>query len=111
MVASTGPRRFEVYWVCLDPTVGSEMQKTRPGVILSPDELNAHLNTVLVAPLTSTLRSYPFRPELTIKGKRGQIALDQLRVLDKMRLGRRMAVLAKPQQEMVLVLLREMFAA
>ncbi|MGE4552009.1 MAG: type II toxin-antitoxin system PemK/MazF family toxin [Desulfovibrionaceae bacterium] len=104
------PKRFEVHWVCLDPTVGSEMQKTRPAVIVSPDELNQSLRTVLVAPLTSTLRPWPFRPQLTIKGRAGQVCLDQLRTLDKQRLVGRMGRLTRPQQALVLKTLSEMFA-
>lgn len=110
VVAVSHPKRFEVYWVCLDPTVGSEIRKTRPGVVLSPDELNSALRTVLVAPLTSAVRPYPFRPTVEVEGKSGQIALDQLRVLDKSRLGRRLATLTPAEQDAALDILREMFA-
>jgi mRNA-degrading endonuclease toxin of MazEF toxin-antitoxin module len=72
MVAAAHPKRFEVYRVCLDPSVGSKMRKTRPGVVLSPDELNGSLRTVLVAPLTSTLRPYPFRPTVEVGARAGR---------------------------------------
>lgn len=78
--------QYEVYWINLDPTVGHEIKKTRPCVIISPDELNRGLGTVLVAPLTSTQRSYPFRSSCKIDGKRGSVALDQIRCLVKTRL-------------------------
>jgi mRNA-degrading endonuclease toxin of MazEF toxin-antitoxin module len=76
------PRRGAVYWVDLDPTRGSEIQKTRPCVVVSPDELNAHLRTVIVAPVTSGGQPYPWRVECRVQEKDGRVALDQLRLLD-----------------------------
>jgi len=70
----------------LDPTQGSEIAKTRPCVVVSPDELNAHLNTVVIVPLTSTLRGYPFRVQCVVAGKKGKLAIDQIRAVDKSRL-------------------------
>lgn len=70
----------------LDPTVGSEIQKARPCVIVSPDEMNRYLNTVIIAPMTSTVRGYPSRVALTFRRKRGEVVLDQLRAVDKQRL-------------------------
>lgn len=101
--------RFDIYWANLDPTIGHEIQKTRPVLIVSPDELNRHLATVLVAPLTSTIRPYPFRPTVTVNALQGQIALDQIRALDKVRLCGFLAVLDTADQERVLRLLAEMF--
>lgn len=83
-------KRGEVYWVNLDPTVGSEIQKTRPCLILSPDDMNATLPRVIVAPLTSGGQVIGCRPELEFKGKSARIVLDQLRSVDKKRLGGRM---------------------
>ncbi len=101
--------RFDIYWANLDPTIGHEIQKTRPVLVVSPDELNRHLATVLVAPLTSTIRPYPFRPIVTVNALQGQIALDQIRALDKVRLCGFLAVLDTADQERVLRLLAEMF--
>jgi len=83
-------KQYEVYWINLAPTVGHEIKKTRPGVIISPDELNNGLGTVLVAPVTSTQKSYPFRPDCQIAGKTESIALDQIRCIDKTRLVKKM---------------------
>lgn len=79
-------RRFDVFLTKLDPVVGSEMSKTRPCVVITPDEMNRHINTVLIAPLTSTIRKYPYRVTCVFAGREGQIALDQIRCADKSRL-------------------------
>jgi len=79
-------KQYEIYWANLDPTTGKEMKKTRPCVIISPDELNKHLATVLAAPLTSTIKNRPYRIKCNVEGKQGEIALDQVRCLDKARL-------------------------
>lgn len=84
--------RFEVFFVKLDPTLGSEIMKTRPCVIISPDSMNKYLGTVLIAPLTSTIRSYPTRLNCTFENKQGQIALDQIRAVDKIRIGNKLGV-------------------
>jgi mRNA interferase MazF len=102
-------KRFEVYFVNLDPTVGSEIQKVRPCVVISPDELNSHLNTVIIAPLTSTLRHYPTRVNCRVDGKDGQIALDQIRAVDKLRLLRKAATLDERTSILVLDVLQEIF--
>lgn len=83
-------KRGEVYWVNLDPTVGSEIQKTRPALIVSPDDMNAALSRVIIAPLTSGGQPLGCRPEVEFKGKSARILLDQLRSVDKQRLGSRM---------------------
>ena len=102
--------RFDVYLVALDPTLGSEIKKTRPCLIVSPDEMNRHIATVIVAPLTSQGRDYPTRVPCEFQGKRGQVVLDQLRTLDKQRLVRRLGRIDAEVQQEVLAVLAEMFA-
>lgn len=102
--------RFGVYRISLDPTIGAEMKKTRPCVIVSPDELNQSLLTVIVAPLTTVPRRFPFRVECNFGAKSGQIALDQLRAVDKRRLSKRLGRLDRPTSHRVLRVLAEMFA-
>jgi mRNA interferase MazF len=84
------PRRDEVWLVSLDPTQGSEIQKTRPCLVISPDEANEFLRTVIIAPMTSTERPYPTRVSVTFQNKRGQVALDQIRAVDRERLVRKL---------------------
>jgi len=103
-------KRFDVYWANLDPAMGVEIKKRRPVAIVSPDELNSHLGSVICAPLTSKLRNYPFRPLVIINNTQGQIALDQMRALDKERLQTFIGRLNKEEQERVLSCLLEMFA-
>ncbi len=102
-------KRFDIYLVNLDPTIGSEIKKTRPAVIVSPDELNEHLATVVVVPLT-TGRSYPFRIATKVKGKPGVAAIDQIRTVDKRRLIKRLGTLHARTSEKILEALAEMFA-
>lgn len=102
--------RFEVYWVNLDPMVGTEIQKTRPCVVISPDEMNWHIATVIVAPVTSKGRPYPSRVSCKIEGKDGQVVLDQIRTVEKTRLGKKLGGLNKQTQKRVLEVLAEMFA-
>ena len=82
--------RGEVYWVTLDPTVGTEIRKTRPGLVVSPDDMNEALPRVIVAPLTSKGQPLGCRPEVTFEGRQARILLDQLRTVDKVRLGAKM---------------------
>ena len=89
MVART-VLRGEVYWVNLDPTVGSEIQKVRPALVVSPDDLNAALPRVIIAPITSAGQRLGCRPEVTFQKKSARILLDQLRCVDKVRLGKKM---------------------
>ena len=77
--------RFEVYFVNLDPSIGSEIKKTRPCVIISPNEMNHNISTIIIAPLTSKLKNYPTRVPCKIDHKQGQIVLDQIRTVDKSR--------------------------
>ncbi len=102
--------RFEVYFVNLDPTIGSEIKKTRPCVIISPNEMNHNISTVIIAPLTSKLRNYPTRVPCKVEGKQGQIVLDQIRTVDKIRLVKRIDTLNKLTQTKVLDVLKEMFS-
>lgn len=103
-------RRGDVYLVELSPTRGSEIRKTRPCAIVSPDELNAHMGTFIIAPLTTGTRSYPFRIACRFDGKDGHLVLDQLRTVDRERLVKRLGVLAPPTLTKALGVLREMFA-
>ena len=103
--------RGEVYLVRLDPTLGSEIQKTRPCVVVSPDELNAHLHTVIVAPMTTAGRAYPWRIRCRFQNRSGYVALDQLRTVDRERLVKRLGELSASTMTEVLGTLQEMFAA
>ena len=80
-------QQYEVYWISLDPTPGVEMAKTRPCVVVSPNEMNLFLRTVIVIPITSTVRNYPWRIKCTISNKDGSIATDQIKVVDRARIG------------------------
>ena len=102
--------RFDVYLISLDPTRGSEIRKTRPCLIISPDEMNDHIRTVIVAPMTTKERPYPSRVPCTFQGKRGQVVLDQIRTVDKTRLVRRLGRISAGVQTKVLDALQEMFA-
>jgi mRNA interferase MazF len=103
-------KRFEVYLIALDPTIGSEIQKTRPCAVVSPDEMNRHIQTVIVAPMTTKGKKYPTRIECKFKGKQGQIVLDQIRTIDKTRLVKKLGELSEETQEEALRVLAEMFA-
>ncbi len=103
-------KRFEIYWVNLDPTVGSEMQKTRPAVVISPNEVNSALGTVLVAPITSSKRNFPTRIAFNLNKIENYVALDQIRAVDKIRLNRKISVLNQETAESVCEKLQELFA-
>jgi len=103
-------KRFDVHLVNLDPTVGSEIQKTRPCVVVSPEEMNRYIATVIIAPMTTKGRSYPTRVPCRFQGKDGQIVLDQLRTVDKARLVKRLGRLRAQEQKGALAVLAEMFA-
>jgi mRNA interferase MazF len=111
MVSVGQVRRGDVYLVNLDPTVGRKIRKARPCVVVSPDELNAHLATFIVAPLTTGAHAYPFRVACRFDGKDGHVVLDQLRTVDRVRMSRRLGALTAVTQRKVLTVLREMFAA
>ena len=102
--------RGQVHLVRLDPTLGSEIKKTRPCVIVSPDELNNHLRTVIVAPMTTGGRTYPWRPRCRFQGRAGFVALDQLRTIDVERLVKPLGHLEEDTVLAVLECLQDMFA-
>jgi mRNA interferase MazF len=103
-------KRFEVYLVNLDPTIGSEIKKMRPCLVISPDEMNAHIATVIVAPMTTQGRAYPTRVPCKFQGKDGQVVLDQIRTIDKTRLAKKLGTINTSTQKVVLAVLAEMFA-
>lgn len=103
-------KRFEVYLVNLDPTVGSEIKKMRPCLIISPDEMNVHIATVIIAPMTTQGRAYPTRVPCKFQGKDGQIVLDQIRTVDKTRLAKKLGAISAATQKTTLAVLAEMFA-
>ena len=103
-------KRFEVYLINLDPTIGSEIKKTRPCLIISPNEMNRHIATVIVAPMTTKGRRYPTRVECQFDGKSGKVVLDQLRTVDKRRLIRRLGRIDRKTADAVLEKLDEMFS-
>lgn len=103
-------KRFDVFLVNLDPTIGSEIQKTRPCVIISPDEMNCNISAVIIAPMTTKGRIYPTRVICQFQGKDGQIVLDQIRTVDKSRLVKKIGSISQDEQREVLCILAEMFA-
>lgn len=102
--------RFDVYLINLDPTIGSEIQKTRPCLIISPDEMNRHIRTVIVAPMTTAGKDYPTRIECNFKKKKGQIVLDQIRTIDKTRLIKKLGKIDPETQIEVISFLQRLFA-
>jgi mRNA interferase MazF len=104
-------RRFDVVLVRFDPTQGSEIRKTRPSVVVSPDEMNQALRTVIVAPMTTASQSYPWRVDVTFGGKAGRIALDQIRTIDGGRVLRQLGALDAQTAQITLDTLSEMFAS
>lgn len=103
-------KRFDVFLVNLDPTIGNEIQKTRPCVVISPDEMNRYIATVIVAPMTTKGRTYPTRVICQFQGKDGQIVLDQIRTVDKTRLVKKIGQIGQHERKVVLDILAEMFA-
>lgn len=110
MVVRNPVQRFEVHLFSLDPVKGSEIRKTHPCLIISPDEMNKHIRTVIIAPMTSTIKNYPTRITTTFQGKKGQIVLDQIRTVDKSRLIKNLGSISKAAEEKVLGVLQEIFA-
>ena len=102
--------RFEVYLINLDPTIGHEIKKTRPCLVISPDEMNEYISTVIVAPMTTKGRPYPTRIPCSFQGKKGQIVLDQIRTVDKKRLVKSLGHISKKAQVKTLGVLQEMFS-
>ena len=110
MVAAGAIRRGDVILIDLNPTVGAEIRKTRTCLVVSPNELNKHLRTLIVAPLTTGGHAYPFRIPCRFQGKSGYVVLDQVRTVDRGRLVRRLGRLSPRLLERALAVLREMFA-
>jgi mRNA interferase MazF len=103
-------KRFDVYLVNLDPTIGSEIQKTRPCLVISPDEMNRNIRTVIIAPMTSAQKEYPTRVSCTFRKKQGQIVLDQLRTIDKTRLIQKVGTIDSKAKLDVISVLQRLFA-
>ena len=101
--------RFEVFLVSLDPTTGHEIKKTRPCTIISPDEMNRHIGTVIIAPMTTKVRNYPSRVKCKFQGVEGQVVLDQIRTVDKSRLVKKLGRLSASASESIIRVLSEMF--
>jgi len=101
-------KQYEVYWIALDPTQGSEIAKTRPCVVVSPDDLNHPLQTVIIIPITSTIKKYMWRVDCTVQNKKGVIATDQIRVVDKTRLGSKIGTLSEMEIKELKQVLQEM---
>ena len=102
--------RFDIFLVSLDPSQGAEIKKTRPCLVISPDEMNQHIDTVIIAPMTTKGRPYPTRVSLRFKGKSGQVVLDQIRTVDKSRLVKRVGTITDVTRAQILTLLAELFA-
>jgi mRNA interferase MazF len=102
--------RFDVFLINLDPTVGTEIQKTRPCLIISPNELNDYIQTVIIAPMTTKARAYPTRVSCRFEGKDAQIVLDQIRTVDKRRLIKHLGRIDTRTQRVVIDVLAELFA-
>jgi mRNA interferase MazF len=102
--------RFDILLVSLDPSQGSEIKKTRPCVVISPDEMNRHIKTLIVAPMTSTIRDYPTHVPVTFKGKEGRIVLSQIRTIDKTRVIKKLGAVNTQTASLLLDVLREMFS-
>ena len=101
--------QYEIVMVNLDPTIGSEMQKTRPAVIISPNEMNKYLNTIVIAPMTNSSKSYPTRVEVKHNKIKGWIVLDQIRTIDKQRITKKLDHLTEKEIEKVKTILKETF--
>lgn len=109
MVSNARPRQDEVWLASLDPTQGSEIRKKRPCMVVSPEEMNLHLRTVIIAPMTTLERRYPTRVSVRFQGQKGQVALDQLRAVDQGRLIRRLGKVSAKAANAVSAVLTEMF--
>jgi mRNA interferase MazF len=103
-------RRFDVFLINLDPTIGSEIKKTRPCLIISPDEINRHIRTVIAAPMTTAGKDYPSRVPCKFQNKKGQIVLDQIRTIDKSRLVKKLGIVDPQTQVEVISVLQRLFA-
>ncbi len=102
--------RFDVFLVNLDPTVGSEIKKTRPCLVISPDEMNRHIRTIIIAPMTTAGKDYPTRVSCTFRNKLGKVVLDQIRTIDKIRLIKKIGTIDPDTQSEVISVLQRLFA-
>jgi mRNA interferase MazF len=102
-------KQFDIFWVDLNPTIGAEIQKIRPCVIVSPEELNLHLDTVIIIPITSAIHGYPYRVTCHIMGRDGEIATDQIRTIDKRRLKKKITELTENKKTELQDILHQMF--
>jgi mRNA interferase MazF len=103
-------KRFDVFLINLDPATGAEMKKTRPGIVISPDEMNRYIATVIIAPMTTKGTTYPTRVACKFQGKQGRVVLDQIRTVDKTRLAKKLGRIDTKTQSDVLRVLGEMFS-
>lgn len=101
-------KQYDIYWCNLNPTKGAEMSKIRPCLVISPEEMNKHIKTVMIAPITSAIREYPTRVRVELEGKKGTIALDQIRTIDKTRFEKYIDTLSKKQIQEVKAKIKEM---
>ena len=101
--------QYEIILVNLDPTIGSEIRKTRPCLVISPDEMNKHLRTVVIAPMTTSSRNYPTRVEIRHDQKIGWVVIDQLRTVDKQRILKVLGKLSNPEIKVIKTILKETF--
>jgi mRNA interferase MazF len=102
-------KQYQIILANLDPTIGSEIRKTRPCVVISPDEMNKFLNTIVIAPMTTSSRNYPTRVEIKHDNKIGRIVLDQIRTIDKQRIIKELGKLSRPEIKEVKSVLKETF--
>ena len=103
-------KRFDVFLINLDPTIGHEIKKSRPCVVISPDQMNHHISTVIIAPMTTTIRNYPTRVNCIFQNTKGQVVLDQILTVDKIRFMKKLGRVQKRTQENIVSVLQEMFA-
>lgn len=101
--------QYDIVWVNLDPTIGSEMKKTRPCVVLSPNEMNKYLQTIVIAPMTTSSKPYPTRVEVKHRTTQGWIAIDQIRMIDRMRVVKRLETLTEQEIDKVKSIIQETF--
>jgi len=109
-MAIVNAARFDILLVSLDPSQGSEIKITRPCLVISPNEMNKYIKTLIIAPMTSTVKDYPTRVPLVFEGKKGNIVLDQIRTIDKSRIVKKLGVLNEKTASLVLEILQKMFS-
>ncbi len=110
MVSTKAIGRFDIYWVNLDPTKGSEIQKTRPCIIVSPDEMNEVLRTIIVVPLTSTIIDWPFRTTILVSSKKSSAACNQIRTISKVRLREKISTINQTEKEAITEILQSIMS-